>query len=58
MAKKSAKVGIMETDVCGAKAYHAKCLEPMCAYVGRRHDRHSLAVKDAAKHGEEHVAKQ
>lgn len=41
-------VAIHETDVCGVKAYHARCVT--CGWETRRYDREKTAVKHARAH--------
>lgn len=45
---KRIEVGIFETDVLGAKAYHARCLK--CGWQCKRYDREAAAVHLAKKH--------
>ena len=35
----SSKAGIVQTDVYGTSAYHAKCLEPNCDWESKRYDK-------------------
>ena len=51
----SAKTGIYQTDVFGAKAYHAKCMEPNCDWESRRYDRIKQAQDSAKKHAQTHI---
>jgi len=44
----STKVAIVETDVFGVKAYHAKCLG--CGWMTKRFNRQNTAVKHARDH--------
>ena len=53
----SSKSGIVETDVYGTKAYHAKCLEPGCDWQSKRYDRIKQAQTEAHKHAEKHMNK-
>jgi len=53
----TAKTGIMQTDVYGSRAYHARCLEPGCGWESRRYDRIQQAQAAAKKHGETHFGK-
>lgn len=53
----TAKTGIMQTDVYGSRAYHARCLEPGCDWESRRYDRIQQAQAAAKKHGETHFGK-
>jgi hypothetical protein len=46
--RKMMRVAIVETDVYGVKAYHARCLE--CGWESKRKDREVQAVADAKKH--------
>ena len=50
----SAKTGIYQTDVFGAKAYHAKCMEPNCDWESKRFDRIKQAQAAAEKHAKSH----
>ena len=50
----SAKLGIVQTDVYGTSAYHAKCLEPGCGWESKRYDRIKQAQAAAQKHAERH----
>ena len=50
----SAKTGIYQTDVLGAKAYHAKCMEPNCGWESKRFDRIKQAQAAAEKHAKGH----
>ena len=50
----TAKAGIVQTDVYGTRAYHAKCMEPGCDWQSRRYDRIQQAQTAAKKHGEQH----
>lgn len=49
-----AKALIYQTDVYGAKAYHAKCVEPNCEWQSKRYDKITHAQAAAKKHGQEH----
>lgn len=51
------KAGIVQTDVYGARAYHAKCLEPNCDWESKRYDRIQQAQAAAKKHSEQHFNK-
>lgn len=42
------RLAIVETDVYGVKAYHARCLE--CGWESRRKDYENQAITDAKKH--------
>lgn len=42
------RVAIIQTDVCGALAYHPRCME--CEWVGKRHDDESIAIRIAKRH--------
>ncbi len=53
----TAKTGIMQTDVYGSRAYHARCLEPGCDWESRRYDRIQQAQAAAKKHAETHFGK-
>jgi hypothetical protein len=53
----TAKTGIMQTDVYGSRAYHARCLEPDCDWESRRYDRIQQAQAAAKKHAETHFNK-
>lgn len=50
----SAKTGIYQTDVLGAKAYHAKCMDPNCKWESKRYDRIKQAQAAAEKHAKDH----
>ena len=50
----SAKTGIYQTDVMGAKAYHAKCMEPNCDWESKRFDSIKQAQASAEKHAKGH----
>jgi hypothetical protein len=50
----TAKAGIVQTDVYGTRAYHAKCLEPGCDWESKRYDRIQQAQAAAKKHSEQH----
>jgi 8-oxo-dGTP pyrophosphatase MutT (NUDIX family) len=52
----TAKTGIMQTDVYGSRAYHARCLEPGCDWESRRYDRIQQAQAAAKKHAAQHFA--
>ena len=57
--QKSAKSGVVETDVFGTKAYHAKCLEPGCKFESKRFSNMKKAQEAAKKHAEkEHFVKE
>ena len=57
--QKSAKSGVVETDVFGTKAYHAKCLEPGCKFESKRFSSMKKAQEAAKKHAEkEHFVKE
>jgi len=49
------KIGIIETDIFGVKAYHARCFD--CKWKSKRYDKEKQAVKAARKHGEGHIIK-
>lgn len=51
---RTAKALIYQTDVYGAKAYHAKCVEPNCEWQSKRYDKITHAQAAAKKHGQEH----
>jgi hypothetical protein len=51
----TSKTGIVQTDVYGTKAYHAKCLEPGCKFESKRFDRIKQAQAAAQKHAKEHL---
>jgi hypothetical protein len=53
----TAKTGIMQTDVYGSRAYHARCLEPGCDWESRRYDRIQQAQSAAKKHAATHFDK-
>lgn len=53
----TAKAGIVQTDVYGTQAYHAKCLEPGCDWESKRYDRIQQAQDAAKKHSEQHFKK-
>lgn len=53
----AAKTGIMQTDVYGSRAYHARCLEPGCDWESRRYDRIQQAQAAAKKHAAQHFDK-
>ena len=53
----TAKAGIVQTEVYGTKAYHAKCMEPNCDWESKRYDRIQQAQTAAKKHGEQHFNK-
>jgi 8-oxo-dGTP pyrophosphatase MutT (NUDIX family) len=53
----TAKTGIMQTDVYGSRAYHARCLEPGCDWESRRYDRIQQAQAAAKKHSATHFDK-
>ena len=53
----STKAGIVQTEVYGTKAYHAKCMEPNCDWQSKRYDRIKQAQVAAQKHAEKHVGK-
>ncbi len=42
------KVAIIETSVCGVKAWHSRCLN--CKAETKRRDRQAIAVRDAKAH--------
>ena len=50
----AAKTGIYQTDVMGAKAYHAKCMEPNCDWESKRFDKIKQAQASAEKHAKGH----
>jgi hypothetical protein len=57
--KKTAKSGVVETDVFGIKAYHSKCLEPGCKFESKRFSSMKKAQEAAKKHAEkEHFVKE
>jgi hypothetical protein len=57
--QKSAKSGVVETDVFGIKAYHSKCLEPGCKFESKRFSSMKKAQEAAKKHAEkEHFVKE
>ena len=51
----SAKTGIYQSEVFGAKAYHSKCLEKGCDWESRRFDRIKQAQDAAKKHAQTHI---
>ena len=53
----STKAGIVQTEVYGTKAYHAKCMQPGCDWQSKRYDRIQQAQVAAQKHAEKHVGK-
>jgi hypothetical protein len=53
----TAKSGIVQTDVYGTKAYHAKCMEKGCDWESKRYDRIQQAQAAAKKHAEQHFDK-
>jgi hypothetical protein len=53
----TSKTGIVETEVYGTKAYHAKCMEPGCKFESKRYDRIKQAQDAAQKHAKEHFGK-
>jgi hypothetical protein len=53
----TAKAGIVQTDVYGSLAYHAKCMEPNCDWQSRRYDKIKQAQAAAKKHSEQHFKK-
>jgi hypothetical protein len=53
----TAKAGIVQTEVYGTKAYHAKCMEPNCDWQSKRYDRINQAQAVAKKHSEQHFNK-
>ena len=53
----TAKTGIMQTDVYGSRAYHARCLEPGCDWESKRYDRIQQAQTAAKKHAATHFDK-
>ena len=53
----TAKSGIVQTDVYGTKAYHAKCMESGCDWQSKRYDRLQQAQAAAKKHAEQHFDK-
>jgi hypothetical protein len=54
----TAKAGIVQTEVYGTKAYHAKCMEQGCDWESKRYDRIQQAQAAAKKHAEKHFDKQ
>jgi hypothetical protein len=52
----TAKAGIVQTEVYGTKAYHAKCMESNCDWESKRYDRIKQAQAAAKKHSEQHFA--
>ena len=57
--QKTAKSGVIETDVFGIKAYHSKCLEPGCKFESKRFSNMKKAQEAAKKHAEkEHFIKE
>lgn len=57
--QKTAKSGVVETDVFGVKAYHSKCLEPGCKFESKRFSSMKKAQEAAKKHAEkEHFVKE
>ena len=53
----STKAGIVQTEVYGTKAYHAKCMQPGCDWQSKRYDRIRQAQVAAQKHAEKHVGR-
>jgi hypothetical protein len=53
----TAKAGIVQTEVYGTRAYHAKCMEPNCDWQSKRYDRINQAQAVAKKHSEQHFNK-
>ena len=53
----TAKAGIVQTEVYGTRAYHAKCMEPGCDWESRRYDKIKQAQAAAKKHSEQHFNK-
>ena len=53
----TAKAGIVQTEVYGTRAYHARCMEPGCDWETRRYDKIQQAQAAAKKHSEKHFAK-
>ncbi|MEY4334178.1 MAG: hypothetical protein RLZZ196_2921, partial [Bacteroidota bacterium] len=53
----TAKAGIVQTEVYGTRAYHAKCMEPNCDWESRRYDKIQQAQAAAKKHSEKHLNK-
>lgn len=53
--RSSAKTGIYQSEVFGAKAYHSKCLEKGCDWESRRFDRIKQAQDAAKKHAQTHI---
>lgn len=53
----TSKTGIVQTDVYGAKAYHARCMEPGCDWESRRYDKIKQAQDAAKKHAQQHFTK-
>ena len=51
----SAKTGIYQSEVYGARAYHSKCLEKGCDWESRRYDRIKQAQDAAKKHAQTHI---
>lgn len=49
---RAAKGLVYQTDVYGAKAYHAKCSEPSCDWQSKRYDRITQAQAAIKKHHE------
>ena len=57
--QKTAKSGVIETDVFGIRAYHSKCLEPGCKFESKRFSNMKKAQEAAKKHAEkEHFVKE
>jgi hypothetical protein len=53
--RRAFQVAIIETDVFGALAYHARCLEEGCEWQTQRYNRTTTACRHASEHGEFHA---
>ena len=54
---KAFSVGVVETDVFGVLAWHAKCLVPGCGWEGKRRETLAVAQLNAKGHGSWHALK-
>lgn len=52
------KTAVVETEVFGVKAWHARCLCQGCTFEGKRRGRHETALQDAKDHGRKHAENQ
>jgi hypothetical protein len=48
------RVNIVETVVCGVKAWHAECVTPGCDWRSRRFDTNKSAARSADRHLAKH----